>query len=69
MDDIKKKLQNEKEEEEKDDLDLNNSDTERRNSKSEDDESIKESKKFDLTRKVKKNTKKNVSKIQKQKKV
>ena len=45
LDDIKKKLQNEKEEEEKDDLDLNNSDTERRNSKSEDDESIKESKK------------------------
>ena len=68
LDDIKKKLQNEKEEEEKDDLDLNNSDTERRNSKSEDDESIKESKKFDLTRKVKKSTKKNVSKIQKQKK-
>ena len=68
LDDIKKKLQNEKEEEEKDDLDLNNSDTDRKNSKSEDDESIKESKKFDLTRKVKKNTKKNVSKIQKQKK-
>ena len=68
LDDIKKKLQNEKEEEEKDDLDLNNSDTDKRNSKSEDDESIKESKKFDITKKVKKNTKKNVSKIQKQKK-
>ena len=69
LDDIKKKLQNEKEEEEeKDDLDLNNSDTEKRNSKSEEDESAKESKKFDLARKVKKSTKKNVSKIQKQKK-
>ena len=72
LDDIKKKLQNEKEEEDKDDLDLNNIDTEG-NSKSYHDEDANISRKISdnkfENRKMRKiNGKQNVSKIQKQKK-
>ena len=71
LDDIKKKLQNEKEEEEKDDIDLNNSVEGGNTSKTDndfDDNKMKEENKMDFNRKSKKNVKKNVSKIQKQKK-
>ena len=69
LDDIKKKLQNEKEEEEKDDIDLNNSDS-GKNSKSDEDEKnvVKDSDNKVDQKKPRKIVKKNVSKIQKQKK-
>ena len=72
LDDIKKKFQNEKEEGDKDDLDLNNIDSEG-NSKSYHDEDANLSRKISdnklESRKMRKtNSKKNVSKIQKQKK-
>ena len=67
LDDIKKKLQNEKEEEEKDDMDLNNSGTGDSSKKEEEEKSFRENKIRD-DKKLRKNVKKNVSKIQKQKK-
>ena len=72
LDDIKKKLQNEKEEEEKEDFE-NNSDL-KKNSKSEseggkdDKTSYKDNNKLEATKKLHKSNKKNISKIQKQKK-
>ena len=69
LDDIKKKLQNEKEEEEKDE-EVNEIDSEK-NSKTEETEkkNMQEiNSKFDQSKKPRKNVKKNVSKIQKQKK-
>ncbi len=72
LDDIKKKLQNEKEEEEKEDFE-NNSDL-KKNSKSEseggkdDKTSYKYNNKLEATKKLHKSNKKNISKIQKQKK-
>ena len=69
LDDIKKKLQNEKEEEDKDE-EVNEIDSER-NSKTEETEGKNAqeiSNKIDTNKRTKKNVKKNVSKIQKQKK-